>query len=209
MNARPARPAWHDGWWRGARPCPSPNQGPRPVGVSPSLVVIHSISLPPGVCRGPAVEELFSNTLDCDRHPYFDALRTLRVSAHFYVRRSGEVVQFVSCTQRAWHAGVSRWRGRDSCNDWSIGVEVEGLEGERFAPGQYRVLARLLRVVTVQHRIDEVVGHQHVAPLRKQDPGAGFDWLRLRRLLRGCDARIWPLVDASASIGAPDKTNSA
>jgi AmpD protein len=189
---------WRDGWWTPARHVPSPNFGPRPDGEQPGLVVLHSISLPPGVYRGPAVEQLFGNTLDFGRHPYFAALRTLRVSAHFLLRRDGQVVQFVSCEQRAWHAGVSRWRGRDNCNDWSIGIEIEGLEGRTFPSVQYRVLARLLRAVVVQHPIAEIVGHEHVAPGRKCDPGPGFDWMRLRRRLRGCDVGVWPLLHAKA-----------
>lgn len=195
MSVRRQRPAWRGGWWTAARACPSPNAGPRPPGVQPGLVVLHSISLPPGVFRGSAVERLFTNTLNPDRHPYFDALRNLRVSAHFLVRRSGEVVQFVSCDERAWHAGVSRWRGRDNCNDWSIGVEIEGLEGQRFASPQYRVLARLLQDVITRHPVDDIVGHEHVAPGRKQDPGAGFDWMRLRRALPRSRAGIWPLIE--------------
>ena len=196
MSVRREPPAWQGGWWTAARVCVSPNVGPRPEGVRPSLVVLHSISLPPGVFRGSAVEQLFTNTLNCDRHPYFDALRSLRVSAHFLVRRDGEVVQFVPCDQRAWHAGVSRWRGRENCNDWSIGIEIEGLEGHRFAAVQYRMLATLLQDVISRHPIEDVVGHEHVAPGRKRDPGAGFDWMRLRKALPRCRAGIWPLVKA-------------
>ena len=198
MTPRRSVPVWRDGWWDLARPSPSPNFGPRPTGAKPSLVVLHSISLPPGVFRGPAIEQLFSNDLDCDRHPYFDTLRALRVSAHFLVRRGGELVQFVSCDRRAWHAGVSTWRGRDNCNDWSIGIEIEGLEGCTFAARQYDVLARLLRAVVARYPIDEVVGHEHVAPSRKRDPGPGFDWSRLRRHLRGCDVDVWPMVSSEA-----------
>lgn len=146
-----------------------------------TLVVVHSISLPPGVFRGDAVRRLFTNTLDCDAHPYYEGLRGLRVSAHFLVRRSGRVTQFVSCDQRAWHAGASSWRGRDNCNDWSIGIELEGLEGGLFEDGQYLALARLLRKLSRRYGIEDVVGHEHVAPGRKADPGAGFDWTRLAR----------------------------
>ena len=174
---------------------PSPNFGPRPAGERPSLVVLHSISLPPGVLRGDAVQALFTNTLDCSRYPFFDGLRGLRVSAHFFLRRSGELIQFVATDQRAWHAGVSSWRGREQCNDWSIGIEIEGLEGRRFAARQYRVLARLLRVLIAHHPIDEIVGHEHVAPGRKRDPGAGFEWLRLSRLLKGEAVQVWPLAN--------------
>ncbi len=157
-------------------------------------MVLHSISLPPGVLRGQAVERLFLNTLDCDRHAYFDGLRGLRVSAHFFVRRDGTVIQFVSGDQRAWHAGVSMWRGRDNCNDWSLGIEIEGLEGRSFAAAQYRALGRLLRAVGRQWPIGEIVGHEHVAPGRKHDPGAGFDWARLRRRLAACGPAVWPLL---------------
>jgi N-acetyl-anhydromuramoyl-L-alanine amidase len=185
----PRRRVWHEGWWSGARTCASPNFGPRPAGAAVTLVVVHSISLPPGVFSGDAVQRLFTNTLDCDAHPYYDGLRGLRVSAHFLVRRSGRVVQFVSCDQRAWHAGVSQWRGRDQCNDWSVGIELEGLEGGEFDAAQYRALARLLRQLSRRYGIEEVVGHEHVAPGRKGDPGAGFDWTGLARACAGFGPR--------------------
>ena len=140
------------------------------------------------------MQALFTNSLDCSRHPYYEGLRGLRVSSHFFVRRSGQVLQFVDCTQRAWHAGVSTWRGRDNCNDWSIGIEIEGLEGETFAAVQYRVLAHLLRAVVSRYPIEDIVGHEHVAPGRKRDPGPGFDWMRLRQALRGEQVRVWPQV---------------
>ena len=147
-------------------------------------MVLHSISLPPGQYGGDAIERLFSNRLDCDAHPYYDALRGLRVSAHFLLRRDGRVLQFVSCDQRAWHAGASVWRGRDNCNHYSIGIELEGLDGTRFDDAQYAPLARLLRALAAHYPIAEVVGHEDIAPGRKADPGAGFDWPRLRRALR-------------------------
>ncbi len=181
-EARRAR-GWSQGWWRGARRCPSPNFGPRPPGASIDLAVIHSISLPPGEYGGDDVERLFTNRLDPDAHPYYERLRGLRVSAHFLIRRDGERVQFVSCDERAWHAGASRWRGRDGCNDWSIGIELEGLEGERFERAQYRSLATLLRALCRRYPVAEVVGHEHVAPGRKADPGPGFDWALLQRRL--------------------------
>jgi N-acetyl-anhydromuramoyl-L-alanine amidase len=146
-----------------------------------TLALIHSISLPPGVYRGRAVEQFFTNRLDGDAHPYFHGIRDLRVSAHFFIRRKGSVIQFVSVNRRAWHAGVSSWRGREACNDFSIGIELEGLEGDVFDAAQYRQLARLLRAVAQCHALEWAVGHQHVAPGRKGDPGVGFDWLRLRR----------------------------
>jgi AmpD protein len=176
--------SWRDGWWAAARACPSPNFGPRPAGVEVSLAVVHSISLPPGEYGGTAIEALFCNQLDPQAHPYFAGLKGLRVSAHFVIRRDGEAVQFVSCDQRAWHAGVSNWRGRDNCNDWSIGIELEGLEGQHFEHPQYRQLACLLRALGGHYALDEVVGHEHIAPGRKHDPGAGFDWALLRGLLR-------------------------
>ena len=168
--------SWHAGWWSGARAVPSPNHGPRPAGVTVSLVVLHSISLPPGQYGGEAVERLFTNTLDPEAHPSFAALRGLQVSAHFFLRRDGRGLQFVSCDDRAWHAGVSSWRGRDNCNDYSIGIELEGLEGERFEPVQYERLATLLRVLQMRYGRFDVAGHEHVAPGRKRDPGPGFDW---------------------------------
>lgn len=181
----PARRVWQDGWWTAARWCPSPNWGPRPAGVEVGLAVVHSISLPPGQYRGDAVQRLFTNRLDWDAHPYYQGIRGLQVSAHFFVRRSGRVQQFVSCDQRAWHAGASQWAGRDNCNDWSVGIELEGLEGQSFLHPQYVQLARLLRALARRYPVKEAVGHEHVAPGRKADPGPGFDWPLLRGLLRG------------------------
>ena len=178
------RCVWRDGWWSACQHRISPNQGPRPQGVAVSLAVVHSISLPPGVYRGHGVEQLFSNQLDWDSHPYFESIRGLQVSAHFFIRRSGKTVQFVSCEQRAWHAGASTWRGRDNCNDWSIGIELEGLEGHRFESVQYRNLARLMSALARRYPLVEAVGHEHIAPGRKGDPGAGFDWAYLGRRLR-------------------------
>ena len=163
----------------------SPNFGPRPDGVRVTLAIVHSISLPPGVYGDDAVERFFTNRLDASQHPYFEQIGALRVSAHFFIRRNGEVVQFVSCEHRAWHAGQSQWRGRENCNDWSIGIELEGLEGETFERGQYRALIRLLKAVRVRYPVAEVIGHEHVAPARKADPGARFEWPRLARALRG------------------------
>lgn len=180
----PRRAVWRDGWWRAACARPSPNFGPRPAGCVPTLLVVHSISLPPGQWGGDAVQRLFQNRLDCDEHPYFDRLRGLQVSAHFFIRRSGRTLQFVSCDQRAWHAGVSSWRGREGCNDWSVGIELEGLEGLRFDAQQYRSLARLIRVLSSRYPLQEVVGHEHISPGRKQDPGPGFEWRRLATEMR-------------------------
>ena len=188
------------GWVEWARRVDSPHHGPRPAGVAIELVVIHSISLPPGVYGGDAVERLFTGRLDCDAHPYYARLRGLQVSAHFFVRRDGEVIQFVSCAHRAWHAGVSSWQGRDNCNDWSVGVELEGLEGEAFEPAQYAALARLLRELRSRLTLRWVAGHEHVAPQRKGDPGAGFDWPRLRARLRW-RASMFPQAPAAEGGG--------
>ncbi len=172
-----------DGWHRRARAVPSPNFGPRPAHAHIDLLVLHSISLPPGQYGGPQVEQLFTNTLDCGAHPYFDALRGLQVSAHFFVRRTGELVQFVSCHDRAWHAGQSCWRGRSNCNDDSIGIELEGLEGDTFEHAQYATLATLCHALAQRYPLAHVAGHEHIAPGRKQDPGPGFDWAQLQRQL--------------------------
>ncbi len=165
----------------------SPNHGPRPPRTAITLLVIHSISLPPGQYGGPEVAQLFTNTLDWDAHPYFQTIRGAEVSAHFFIRRTGQVVQFVDCDRRAWHAGKSTWQGRDNCNDYSIGIELEGLEGHTFEPEQYTALATLCQQLKAQYPIEHVVGHEHVAPGRKQDPGAGFDWMLLQKELG------WPM----------------
>ena len=170
---------WIDGWLRRARRCESPNFGPRPDGATIDLALIHSISLPPGEYGGDAIERLFANRLDWDAHPYYDQIRGLQVSAHFLVRRDGELLQFVSCDARAWHAGPSTWQGRANCNDYSIGIELEGLEGEPFEAAQYDALAALIAELALRYPIAAVAGHEHVAPGRKLDPGAGFDWPRL------------------------------
>jgi N-acetyl-anhydromuramoyl-L-alanine amidase len=173
----------HKGWLYTCSQAISPNFGPRPPGARIDLIVIHSISLPPGQYGGPEVEQLFTNTLDWDAHPYFQTIRGLEVSAHFFIRRTGEVVQFVSCDDRAWHAGKSCWQGRDNCNDYSIGIELEGLEGDTFEPAQYTALAQLCQALKSRYPIQHIAGHEQVAPGRKQDPGPGFDWARLRGAL--------------------------
>lgn len=203
MRAPSAPERWQQGWWSRARHRPSPNFGPRPEGTAITLAVLHSISLPPGRYGGRDVEHLFLNTLDCDRHPYYEGLRELRVSAHFFVRRDGAVMQFVACGQRAWHAGASSWRGRPNCNDWSIGIELEGLEGEVFEPAQYAATVALLRGLRRYWPLQEVVGHEHVAPGRKSDPGPGFDWARLRAALRGSAIAV-PAADGS-EVPAPPR----
>lgn len=178
------RSDWVDGWWRHARAVPSPNVGVRPPGVAVDLAIVHSISLPPGRWGGPFIEQFFTNRLDHRAHPYFANLVGMEVSAHFVIRRDGRVLQFASVAARAWHAGRSDWRGRDNCNDYSLGVELEGLEGLPFSAVQYRVLARLLKSARRVWPIASAVGHEHVAPGRKGDPGGGFQWSRLARRLR-------------------------
>ncbi|WP_334135026.1 1,6-anhydro-N-acetylmuramyl-L-alanine amidase AmpD [Tepidimonas sp.] len=183
-----------DGWHLLARRVPSPNHGPRPAGAVPELIVVHAISLPPGVYGGPQIEQLFTNTLDWEAHPYFQQIRGLEVSSHFLIRRDGELVQFVPCERRAWHAGRSCWRGRPNCNDFSIGIELEGLEGDPFEPDQYTVLAALCQALRARYpTLVAVAGHEHIAPGRKRDPGPGFDWARLRALTgwaRDCFADV-------------------
>jgi len=174
------------GWIPEARRVPSPNFGPRPGGTEVSLAVIHSISLPPGKYGGDEIERLFTNRLDWDAHPYYQQIRGATVSSHFLIRRDGELLQFVSCEDRAWHAGRSSWQGRENCNDYSIGIELEGLEGELFETEQYAVLAALLQALAQRYPLQAVAGHEHVAPGRKIDPGPGFDWQQLKTLL------AWP-----------------
>ena len=179
--------AWQQGWYRGAQACASPNFGPRPAHADIDLVVLHSISLPPGQYGTPHVVELFTNRLDWQAHPYFRSIEGLQVSAHFFITRLGALWQFVSCDDRAWHAGASSYRGRSNCNDDSIGIELEGLEGDTFEPAQYDTLHPLLAALAQQYPVRHIAGHEHIAPGRKADPGPGLDWARLRTQLG------WPL----------------
>jgi len=188
----PGRGLWRQGWYRFARPLPSPNHGARPEGSRVELIVVHSISLPPGQYGGNEVQRLFTNTLDCGEHPWFDRLRGLEVSAHFYIRRHGELWQFVSCDRRAWHAGQSSYLDRGNCNDFSVGIELEGLEGDRFEPAQYETLASLCAAIAQHYPVTHVAGHEHIAPGRKLDPGSGFDWCMLQRTL-GWSPPCFPL----------------
>lgn len=185
-----AGPLWQNGWYRLARHIPSPNFGPRPTQTAIDLVVLHSISLPPGQYGGPEIEALFTNTLDWDAHPYFAQIRGMEVSAHFVIRRDGALLQFVSCDDRAWHAGRSSHLGRDNCNDFSIGIELEGLEGACFEAPQYDTLQQLCTALAQHYPVQHIAGHEHVAPGRKQDPGTGFDWSRLQRQLAWTDDRF-------------------
>ena len=171
---------WNDGWWSRAQHIDSPNFGERPKHAQIDLLVIHSISLPPGVFGGNEIEALFTNQLDWDAHPYFAQIRGMQVSSHFVIRRDGGLLQFVSCDKRAWHAGVSHYRGRDNCNDDSIGIELEGLEGETFEVAQYDTLSVVCKELMKNYPIAHIAGHEDVAPGRKFDPGAGFDWQSLQ-----------------------------
>jgi AmpD protein len=166
-------------WVDGARRVLSPNCDSRPAGTEASLVVLHSISLPRGRYGGSAIERLFTNRLDPAEHPSFAGLAGLRVSSHFLIHRGGELVQFVPLEARAWHAGASRWRGRERCNDFSIGIELEGTDDGPFERAQYERLAGLLRQLAPALPLRELAAHSDVAPGRKTDPGAGFDWRRL------------------------------
>ena len=166
-------------WVAGSRRVPSPNSDSRPPGVEVSLLVLHSISLPRGEYRGDAIERLFTNRLDPAAHPSFANLAGLRVSAHFLVRRDGALIQFVPLQKRAWHAGLSTWRGRGRCNDFSVGVELEGTDDGAFAAAQYEALFRLLKKIQAVLPLREIAAHSDVAPGRKTDPGTRFDWARL------------------------------
>ncbi len=159
----------------------SPNCDDRPPGTEVTLVVLHCISLPPRQYGGDSIERLFTNRLDPSDHSYFGEISGLKVSSHYLIRRDGEVIQFVEPERRAWHAGVSSWRGRERCNDFSIGIELEGAEDDAFTEVQYQSLAALLRRLQQQFPIRDVAAHSDVAPGRKTDPGARFDWARLLR----------------------------
>ena len=172
-----------DGIVAAARQCPSPNCDSRPPDTPVTLLVVHGISLPPGSFGGDGIERLFTNRLDVAAHPYYATIATLRVSAHFLIRRDGALVQFVSCQRRAWHAGVSEWQGREHCNDFSIGVELEGSDDIAYQSAQYALLVRLVRALRRRYPIADVVGHSDIAPGRKSDPGPAFDWSRLARLI--------------------------
>jgi AmpD protein len=166
-----------------ARQVRSPNRDARPAGTPVDLVVVHGISLPPGEFGGDGIARLFTNRLDARTHPSYAGIATLKVSAHFLIRRDGALVQFVGCLDRAWHAGVSTWKGRERCNDFSVGIELEGTDAILYAPAQYTMLARLIRTLRRRYPIADIVGHSDVAPGRKSDPGPAFDWARLHRLL--------------------------
>ena len=172
-----------DGVAAGIRFLPSPNCDERPAGAALELLVVHNISLPPGEFGGDGIIDLFMNRLDPSAHPYYATIAQLRVSAHFLVRRDGELIQFVPCAKRAWHAGESAWRGRSRCNDFSVGVELEGADDQPFADIQYAELAPLITALQRAYGALEIVGHSDIAPARKTDPGPCFDWQRLRPLV--------------------------
>jgi AmpD protein len=167
------------GWLSTARRVPSQNCDDRPLGTAIDLVIVHAISLPPGEFGGNAVEAFFTNRLDPEAHPYFRSIFSQRVSAHFFIRRDGSIVQFVSCLQRAWHAGMSCWRGRERCNDFSLGIELEGDDHTDYSAGQYASLSRLIAALRERFGLQAIVGHADVAPGRKTDPGSHFDWPRI------------------------------
>lgn len=174
-------------WLSTARHLPSPNSSERPPDTAISLLVIHSISLPPGEFGGPHIDALFCNALDGGAHPYFAEICQLQVSAHLLIRRDGSIVQYVPFHRKAWHAGRSSFGGREECNDFSIGIELEGTDTDIFTPEQYRQLATISRLLLAQYphlTEDRIAGHSDIAPGRKSDPGPGFDWEHYRKALR-------------------------
>lgn len=175
-----------DGWLPEARRAPSPNWDERPAGIVVDLLVIHGISLPPGKFGGPGIDALFRNRLDPDAHPYFRSVAHLRVSAHLVIDRAGKLIQYVDLNKRAWHAGTSCFAGRGACNDFAVGVELEGSDDIPYEDIQYRVLAETTREIQARlPAIDSqrIVGHSDIAPGRKTDPGPAFDWRRYRALI--------------------------
>jgi AmpD protein len=188
------------GWVESALRTPSPNFDARPADTEITLVIVHGISLPPGRFGGPGIAALFTNRLRAGGHPYCANIASLRVSAHFLIRRRGELLQFVSCRDRAWHAGVSQWQGRAGCNDYSIGIELEGADTTPYTSAQYAQLGCLIDALRARHPIADTVGHCDVAPGRKTDPGQGFDWARLVR--RGGHPRHFPACIPGA-VGHP------
>jgi AmpD protein len=184
--------AWADdpeGWVAGAHRLDSPHHDERPAEAVIELLVIHHISLPPGRFSGDAIARLFTGTLDTSAHPFFAQLAGLRVSAHFLIRRRGELLQFVATARRAWHAGVSRFAGRERCNDFSIGVELEGDGEHPFTAAQYRRLTQLTRLLAARHPLRWLAGHSDIAPGRKQDPGPFFEWPRFEASVREAGLR--------------------
>jgi AmpD protein len=175
------------GWLRAARRVPSPNFNTRPGGILPELIVVHGISLPPDEFGGPWIDRLFTNTLPPAEHPYFEKIKDLKVSSHLLIRRDGEPVQYVPFHERAWHAGTSSYQGREGCNDFSVGIELEGADEVPYEPAQYRVLSAVILALCEAYpslSLTRIAGHSDIAPGRKTDPGPAFDWQRLYALLR-------------------------
>ncbi|MCD1126698.1 1,6-anhydro-N-acetylmuramyl-L-alanine amidase AmpD [Jinshanibacter sp. LJY008] len=174
------------GWIVGVKRVPSPHFDERPEGEIPSLLVIHNISLPPGEFGGPYIDQLFTGTLNPEEHPYFAEIQHLRVSAHCLIRRDGQIVQYVPFDKRAWHAGVSLFEGRERCNDFSIGIELEGTDTTDFTPAQYQSLQQLTQQLIQHYNIvpERITGHSDIAPDRKTDPGPHFDWQRYKKQIK-------------------------
>ena len=185
-----------DGWLSGVRHVPSPHFNHRPENATPRLLVVHNISLPPGEFGGPWIDALFTGTLDPEAHPYFVGIAHLRVAAHCLIRRDGEIVQYVSFDKRAWHAGASCWQGEENCNDFSIGIELEGTDTLAYTAAQYQALQAVSRLLMQHYPITpaHIAGHCDIAPERKTDPGPAFDWARF---LRG--------LSATASFHLPER----
>jgi AmpD protein len=169
-----------EGWLDTAQKIPSPNQDARPDNTAIELLVIHNISLPPHQYGGDGVIQLFTNCLNPEQHPYYKEIYQRKVSAHFFIRRDGKLIQFVTCLNRAWHAGVSSWRGRENCNDFSIGIELEGSDLEAFESNQYETLNQLIEALERAYPITGITGHSDIAPGRKTDPGDFFEWARVK-----------------------------
>jgi AmpD protein len=181
------------GWLSDVRRLPSPNCDPRPLGLAPELILIHGISLPPGRYGGPWIDRLFTNALPAEADPYFATIQDLRVSSHVLISRDGTLTQYVPFSMRAWHAGASNWCGREACNDYSIGIELEGTDDEPYDDRQYPVLAALIAVLQQAYPAlasGAIAGHSDVAPGRKTDPGPGFDWKRLERRVSAAGGRF-------------------
>ena len=193
-----------DGWCREIARAPCINFDARPSDAEVNLLVIHNISLPPGQFGGDYIEALFANTLDCDAHPYFEKLRGLKVSAHFLVRRDGRALQFVATSQRAWHAGASQFEGRERCNDFSIGIELEGSDDQTYSDAQYKTLASLTLALVSHHSLSHIAGHEHIAPGRKTDPGPFFDWQRYRADFVAIEKKSASNMKSKRSLYFPD-----
>jgi AmpD protein len=186
MRVTPLRADPVSGLMSGARQVPSPNRDPRPSGVAAELIVVHGISLPPGEFGGPWIDRLFTNTLPADAHPYFAEVAGLAVSSHLCIARDGALTQYVSFNERAWHAGASSYGGRSACNDFSIGIELEGADTVAYEREQYRALAEAVAALCASYptlSTERIAGHSDIAPGRKTDPGPAFDWLHARRLI--------------------------